>query len=79
MNAWDGWITMSGYTLSVVFNTNGSITETLKATSGGAVYATKTTTFNSNSSITEAVARSGANQTITTTFNSDGSVTVAKA
>jgi hypothetical protein len=78
MNAWEGWITMSGYTLSVVFNANGSVTETLKATSGGAVYATKTTTFNANGSISEAVVRSGANQTITTTFNSDGGVTVAR-
>ena len=67
---------MPGYYVSTVFNSNGSITETLKNSGTQAVFATKTTVFNSATQITETVAKAGGGTIKTVTvFNADGSIT----
>lgn len=61
-------------TCNTVFNTDGSITETL---GNGKV---RTTVFNSNGSITQTTTNGdGTKIILTTTFNADGSITRAKA
>ncbi|NLK08802.1 MAG: hypothetical protein GX316_08920 [Firmicutes bacterium] len=73
---WDDWVQMPGYYVSTVFNSNGSITETLKNSGTQAVFATKTTVFNSATQITETVAKAGGGTIKTVTvFNADGSIT----
>ncbi|SHI74920.1 hypothetical protein SAMN02745975_00522 [Geosporobacter subterraneus DSM 17957] len=72
----DNWRYRAGQTRGTVFNPDGSITETISSTVGGALVASKVTVFNANGSITETLYHAEENVTVTktTVFNPDGTI-----